>query len=141
MKKILLSIVTCLIFIGGITIPEAIAKKGVHPEITVDVVFNKSTYFLNIDPIKVTITLRNEGDDIVTSKGFKDQPFYLFLTFTNPHEKGIAAKHLLNTLHEEPPPPKVIKIEGELIQVEEVEIIESDWKELLRFPISLIIIH
>lgn len=136
MKRILFSILTGLIIIAGIGLNKVMAAGP--PHIKVSLALDKSAYLLTpSDPIKAVITVDNangvDGVDIITSNGFSGEPFHLFLTFIDPDGKGITANELGS--HEtEGGPPKVIVVNGELIQVEGVETLANGWVLSVEIP-------
>ena len=106
---------------------------GLQP-LRVGLVLDKTAYIPG-DKINVVLTLQNAGEDvIITSKGFRDKPFHLFLIFTDPDEKIVTSKLLRDTYMQDPPPPPVFAIGGNLVQVEPVEILPRDWVLSITIP-------
>jgi hypothetical protein len=106
---------------------------GLQP-LRVGLVLDKTAYIPG-DKINVVLTLQNAGEDvIITSKGFRDKPFHLFLIFTDPDEKIVTSKLLRDTHMQDPPPPPVFAIGGNLVQVEPVEILPRDWVLSITIP-------
>lgn len=134
MKKIIFAILISLVFTGGI-IRAGLAQVP-PPGVKASLALDKTAYLLNVDPIKVTITLNNiSGGDVFTSGEFTSSPFHLYLVFTNPDGKGITAPEL--GAETEGPPPQVIPVGGELIQVESVEILSGSPADTWVLSVSL----
>jgi len=146
-KRILLSIVIGLMVFAWAAVSEVIAEQGTPPQIKVSLaladsrVQGKLIYILDDqntvtpDHIKMVLTMKNYSGQVITFKGFTGQPFHLFLTFTDPDGKGIVANDLLNAgNHTEPPPPMVIPVEGNLVQVEPVDSIDGGWTLSITIP-------
>jgi len=136
MKKILFSIVVVLIIIGGITISDGLAQ----PQIKVSLALpgsggsqNQHIYLIN-DPIRMVITLNNYGLPVITSKGFRDKPFHLFLIFTDPDRRIITTNDRSIGGAEDPPPPKMIPLNDKYTQVEAVETVEAGWTLSITIP-------
>lgn len=136
MKRIFLVILVTLVIIGGI-LNNSLAQVA-PPGIKASLALYKTAYLLNAEPIKATITLENISDgDVITSGGFTISPFHLYLVFIDPDGKGITAPEL-GTTEKEGPPPQVIPVGGELIQVESVEVLpgppDTTWVLSLPLP-------
>jgi hypothetical protein len=148
MNKIILSLIISMIVTGGITAQNCMAQDQTDqpppvPQVSLalkdSLAPDKLVYLLD-DPVKIVLTLQNNGEDIITSKGFMDKPFQLLLTFTGPDGKTILANDLGSSLHPEPPPPLVIPLDtnddgvAELVQVEPVETIANGWLLTVTLP-------
>ena len=98
---------------------------GLQP-LNVGLVADKTTYNAG-DPISVVLTLQNPGGELITSKGFKDKPFDLYLIFTDPDGKVITSQLLQDTNFQDPPPPRATNLEP-------VERLEAGWVQSLNIP-------
>ena len=133
MKKTALSILVSLVVIGAISPGHAIAQDAPicrtqavvspgGPDMCVSVVLkdtagNLKDSFLLGEDIMVVISMENVGsEDIITSDGFSAQDFHLLLTLPR-----------LPTGMPDPPPPPVRLINGQLVQVEKVEVLPVGW--------------
>ena len=138
MKRLFLFVLASMMFHGGLNTAEVGAQTP--PAIDVNVVTNKSTYILNdaSDPIEVELTIGDSSTaSILTSvgkAGFGEEPFHLWLTFTDPKGNPITSPELAvkgdPPLQPEPPPPPCKFIGGICVQMEECEVFSA-------FPISL----
>jgi hypothetical protein len=93
----------------------------------VPVVPDKTTYYPG-EPISITMTIENQGGDIITSKGFKEKNFHLTLWFTDPDGKLITTN--VETGFTPPPPsvtPIVIDNKVQLLPIEYVETVPASW--------------
>jgi hypothetical protein len=118
-SRILVSALT----LGGMLL-QAQAAQGAPP-IKVNLVFEKDTYSLEPTPdpesIKFAVTLENVGSgEILASDGFRNSSLHLLLTFIGLDGKGITAPKLSDE-EVEGPPPRVLLVNGELVQVDPVE--------------------
>jgi hypothetical protein len=88
------------------------------------------------DPIIVQLTLQNPGLQLITSKGFKDKPFELYLIFYDPDEKTITSQLLQDTPLQDPGPARVFVLpSGELASnLDPVEKVEGGWVVSLNIP-------
>lgn len=87
----------------------------------------KTTYYPG-EPISITMTIENQGGDIITSKGFKEKNFHLTLWFTDPDGKLITTN--VETGFTPPPPsvtPIVIDNKVQLLPIEYVETVPASW--------------
>lgn len=129
MKRILLTI-SILSLIGGIIPGEGFAQTsppGQPPEIKVLLTLDKLKYFPG-DMIQAIVTLRNEGSDVIASKSFIATDFRLNLFFFAPDQKTISAQGpAIVNLPDPPPPPETVTVGGNLIQVQQVEVLNSTW--------------
>ena len=134
MKRLLFILLISLIVLYGITISNGIAETGTPPDLKISLSLDKTSYILNDpnDPIVIVMTLENVGlDGIITSEGFSERPFYLYLTFIDPDGKGITANEL-GSSEGEGGPPQIIPVDtdgdtvAELVQVEAVEVLPVD---------------
>jgi hypothetical protein len=88
-------------------------------------VLDKATPTYNVgEPIMVTLTIENQGSDIITTQGFMNKDFTLGLRFTDPDENLITANLPPEAVLPTPPPPPSVSISGaESIQAEYIEIV------------------
>jgi hypothetical protein len=106
------------------------------PELTVALALNKPVYQFNTpgDPIQVTLALKNiSGHDVLTSRGFVDEPFHLLLTFVSPQGKAIIATDAGQT-GGEGPPPQTLLVDGHLVQVDPVDILPPTFLLMVTIP-------
>jgi hypothetical protein len=110
---------------------------GLQP-LNVGLVLYQTTYNFG-ELIKVTLTLQNPGGEIITSKGFKDKPFDLYLIFFDPDGKTITSQLLQDTDLKDPPPPRVFVLpSGELApNLDPVEKLEAGWVQSVNIPNAL----
>ena len=83
----LVSVVVVVVGLGGFPLGRSNAQPAPSPPLQVNLVLNKLMYTLGTDPdpMGLAITIENIGAaNIITAKGFRTQPFYLTLTFTDP---------------------------------------------------------
>lgn len=132
LKKIFYIIILSTLVLGLAGTGKSIAQ-GTPPNIRVSIALTDSNandpklvYSLN-DPIPIVFTMNNEGDAVITSKGFSNRPFHLFLNFIGPDGKVIRANELATSVYNDPGPPPLIFVNGEPLQAEPVEVIESAW--------------
>ena len=107
------------------------------PNLKVALALEKAIYYPD-QPIKIVMTLANQGENIITSKSFLDQDFHIFLRFTGEDGIEIASNELKDMKLPDPPPPRVLRIDGKLIQVETVEVL-AGLGELEPWVLSLTI--
>jgi hypothetical protein len=107
---------------------------GLQP-IRAGLVLDKTTYNVG-DRINVVLTLQNPGGELITSKGFKDRSFEIFLHFTDPDGNVITCKLLKDTDLQDPPPAKVcVSPGGQLMSnLEPVETVEAGWVLSITIP-------
>lgn len=81
------------------------------------------------EAIMVSMSLVNAtAGEIFTSAGFSARRFYLNLAFTDQQGKTITARDLSQLYGgQEPPPPLVVPIGDEMVQVEAVEGLAAGW--------------
>jgi hypothetical protein len=131
MKNRLFTILISLLFVAAINADYTLGQAAGPPDISVSVALldgngNPSNAFLLGQQINVVISLENVGSEaVITSEGFTDKDFHLQLQFYDPNEDVITATH--PTGLPDPPPPPVQLIQGELIQVELVEVLPAGW--------------
>jgi hypothetical protein len=110
----------------GVLICAAIAAGNgmaqTPPNIKVALALEKATFYPD-EPIKIVMTLANQGGNIITSKSFLDEDFHIFLRFTGEDGIDIASNELKDMKLPDPPPPRVLRIDGNLVQVEIVEVL------------------
>lgn len=143
MKKPFLGAVISLILLGGLSLSDGWAQGiGTPPSLTITLVLDSSKYRTTAptnpaipnDPIKAEITIRNTGTSpIITSAGFSQKPFHLFLVFTDPDGKAITAPELGSGISEGGP-PRVIIVNGVAVQVEEVEVLPVGFEKIVLIP-------
>jgi hypothetical protein len=98
------------------------------------VAVDKSTYALGIDPIKVAVTLENiSGGEVLVSDGLTRESLALLLTFTDPNGEPIIADQQQRET-DDPPPPRVLPVAGELVQVDQLEILEPTFVQSATVP-------
>ena len=101
------------------------------PDISVSVALldendNPSDSFVLGEPLKVVISFENVGNAAVnTSEGFSSDDFHLQLRFYAPNGDVITATHPAG--QPDPPPPSVQLIQGNLVQVELIEVLPIGW--------------
>lgn len=148
MKKKYFVIRIVVVFLVWITFGCAIGQRSQHyfgpfirvktpPEIKVSVTLSNhdnKDFFLG-KPIKVNISLKNEGPDVVTSARFFDKKDgSRRLQFTDPDGRVITANSPENFLVPEPPPPAVLLKNNllkkkKLVQVEAVKKLKIGWSK------------
>jgi hypothetical protein len=134
MKKIFIHILLLsFILTFGIWAGEASAQTGTPPDIRVAVAQEKLS-FTSEEPLKIILTLENQGGDEVMPAEFKHQDFHLMLVFKSPGGKKVIADQLLNIPREDPAPPFLREIAGVRVQVEPVEIVENGWVREITIP-------
>ena len=137
MKKILLMMFISLMLLCEATINGGMAQE---PPIKAGLTLDKEWYNLN-EPIQATLTLTNSvSTPIITSKGFADSYFHLYLVFTDPDGKVITSDQLQNIRPFAPPPPRAIKLQGGWGQAEPIEFLainnsEGKWCLSMNFNI------
>jgi hypothetical protein len=141
MKKILSFLLLMLIFHGWVK-TEAVMAQGTAPALSINLVLNKARYvFFNPpnpnspdDLIEAELTIKNTGGTpIITTAGFADGPFHLFLNFVDPNGKGILATQVKSG-DVEPAAPNVVVINGALVQVEKVEVLPVGFVKTVNIP-------
>lgn len=140
------SLIMSLMIVAGLIIGNAYAQA---PEIKVSLALsgshvpNKLVYLLDNpatqgkdpEPIVMEITLKNTGVSEITSMGFKNRLFHLYLVFAGPGGAIINANELGRDVQKDPPPPEnIIGADGEFIQVEAVESVENGWTLTVSIP-------
>ena len=130
MKKIFLLIVLVLIaplWIGS-------NSEAQQPPISVSVAAT-GTVFQPEVPIPINITLKNSsGGALTVPRDFLDRAFHLLLTFTDPAGNTILADEAYTSTSGTPGPPPVIPVGDELVQVEPVVLLPSDWVKVIQIP-------
>ena len=122
MKKILLMMFISLMLLCEATINEGMAQQPIKAGLTLD----KEWYNLN-EPIQASLTLTNSvPTPIITSKGFADSYFHLYLVFTDPDGKVITSDQLQNIRPFPPPPPRAINLQSGWGQAEPIEFLENN---------------
>ena len=133
MKKILLSLLG-LVFIAGLYGTNSVAA-GSPPDIDVSVALigkdKKTTdIFMLNEPIMVVLSMENVGPDtIISQEAFLSKHYHLELHFTYTRPDGtkeLITADVPDNL-DEPKPPRVKLIDGKLLQVEGVVLLESGW--------------
>jgi Putative metal-binding motif len=121
MKKLIYIMSGILVFMGAVFAADVLAA----PPIRVTLALDKTVYVPG-DDIKIIVTLANNGGgDIITTKGFSDREFYLYLRFFD--EKGnIITSNKFNEVNSlTPPPPRVFG--NNLVPGDLVETLASGW--------------
>src|SRR5258706_6853938 len=124
MKRSIATLVISLIILLGIS-PTNGHAQGTAPTISVNLILSSVKYLFGdpTDPIKAELTITNTGSQpIVTTAGFSQKPFHLFLVFVGPDGKPITAGEAGEGVHENGP-PKIVLVNGAYVQVEEIEIL------------------
>jgi hypothetical protein len=133
MKKLLFIVLSIMVWTSGMTTGDAMAQADA-PDINVSLALDQSTPYAPGDPIEIVMTLAITGnDDVITSKGFSDTKFYLYLIFIDPDGQVITSNKLTETNTLTPPPPRVFVENGHLIQGELVETLGGGWKVSFKF--------
>ena len=128
MKNRLFTMLISLLFAAA---ASTMGQAAGPPDISVSVALldendNPSDSFVLGEQIKVVISLENVGNDVVnTSEGFSSDDFHLQLRFYAPNGDVITATHPSGL--PDPPPPSVQLIQGQLVQVELVEVLPVGW--------------
>ena len=137
-KTLLIKLMIILMVTVSVSLTISVVACGAPPDITVSLAFTDSrttdglTYLLG-DPIPFILTLKNNGSPVITSKGFQEKPFHLYLMFTGPDGTIKAIK--LGENAETPPPPNVIiDATGNPVQVEAVESLLNGWGKAITVP-------
>jgi hypothetical protein len=104
------------------------------PGVKVSVAVDKVAYALGTEPIKVAATLENiSGGEVLASDGLTLEPLAILLTFTDPNGQPIIADQLERET-DDPPPPRVLPLAGELVQVDQLEILEPTFVQSVTVP-------
>jgi hypothetical protein len=132
LKTVCYSAIVFLVAASFAVVGDGVARVNTPPGVGVGLVIDGSASrvpgklaFFEGDPIPIVLTLENVGGDLITSQGFNGKPFYRYLTFTDPAGKGILADDLESFTPTEVhvPPPMVLPVGLELLQVEAVEVL------------------
>jgi len=114
--------------------------QGTPPTLSLGLILNSTKYLFGDpfhptpEPIQAEITLRNTGSQpVITSAGFSEKPFYLFLTFVGPDGKPITAAEGSPGTHEGGP-PTVVPVDGALLAVEKVEVLPAGFTKSITIP-------
>jgi hypothetical protein len=125
MKKILLIVIGILVLTGGVTTGGEITKAD-PPDIKVTLALDKRVYVPG-DAINIVMTLASKSN-IITSKGFSDRKFYLFLRFYDDNGKVITSGKSRQTNVGPPQQARVLPDgKGRLVQGDFVENIDKEW--------------
>ena len=125
MKKIMLVMTGIFVLMGMVSIFYGIAQAA-PPDITVSLAVDKSLYVPG-DAVNITMTVKSKSN-IITSKGFTDKKFYLFLQFLDDNGKVITSGKLDQTNAITPPQARVFPDgKGRLVQGDFIEIIDKGW--------------
>jgi hypothetical protein len=124
-NKLLKAIIINLIIIWGISLGNADKKSYKRPDIKVAIALERHSFKFN-EPLRVVITLENQGGEKIMPADFNKQDFHLMLVFRNPNGQGVIANELYYPAPE-PSPSLVRIIAGVLMQVEPVEKIDKGW--------------
>jgi hypothetical protein len=117
-------------------VPWQTAMAATAPELSVAIALNKPVYQFNTpgDPIQVTLALKNiSGREVLISRGFTDEPFHLLLTFVSPQGTAIIATDVGQT-GGEGPPPHTLLVDGQLVQVDPVDILPPTFLLTVTIP-------
>lgn len=116
--------------VGFAAICVSTAAYADPPPIHVNLVFEKTTYSLALLPgtsppepeaIKFAVTLENTGaQTIFAAEDFSKSPLELLVTFVGPDGKGVTAPKL-SEVEIEGPPPRILLVDGNYVQVDPVE--------------------
>lgn len=108
--------------------PQSSPPPGPAPEIKITLTLDKRTYYPG-EPIKAVLVLRNTGQgDVIASKKFIETDFRLYLFFIAPDQKTISAQGpAIVNLPDPPPPPETVTVGGNLIQIQQVEVLNNTW--------------
>lgn len=88
----------------------------------------------NPDPIEIVIALRNvSGRPVIVSQKIHHTPLHLLLVFTDPDGKVILANEVSHS-GGEGLMPTVLPINGALVQVDEVEVVNETFTVALQVP-------
>ena len=137
MKKYFVPILGILILVGGM-FPDGLSAQ-LQPLVVVSLALDKTIYKSSPpEPIHAVLSLSNiTGGGLITPQGFQDQPFHLYLVFTDPTGKTITSPLLRDTSPLDPPPPTVLTDDsGNMVQVEPVETLSSTWQKSLTFKVQ-----
>lgn len=124
MAKSVKSIKIYLFALASFVFSEGIVYSDPLP-IHVNLVLEKDTYSLQPSPewIPLSVSMENRGNaPIFASDGFSRVPLYLFITFIRPDGKGITAPKL-GEGDEAVPPPRVLLVGDQFVQVDTVELL------------------
>jgi hypothetical protein len=135
MKRSIATVVINLILLVGISQSNSQAQ-GTPPALTVNLVLSSVKYLFGdpTDPIKAELTITNTGSQpIVTTAGFSQKPFHLFLVFVGPDGKPVTAGEAGEGVHENGP-PKIVLVNGAYVQVEEIEILPVGFQKIITIP-------
>ena len=125
MKKILFIVISILVLAGGATAGDEITKAD-PPDVKVTLALDKSVYVPG-DAINIVMTLASKSN-IITSKGFSDRKFYLFLRFYDDNGKVITSGKSRQANVVPPPQARVFPDgKGRLVQGNFVENIDKEW--------------
>jgi len=135
MKRSIAFLVINLVFLLGVSHTDGQAQ-GTTPTLSVNLVLSSLKYLFDdpTDPIKAELTIANTGNQpIVTTAGFSQKPFHLFLVFVGPDGKPITAGEAGEGIHEGGP-PKIVLVNGAYVQVEEIEILPVGFQKIITIP-------
>jgi len=113
-----------------------IGAQQSSPTLSVHLVLSSAKYLMGepSDPITAELTIKNTGNQpIVTSAGFSQKPFHLFLIFVGPDGKPITAAEAGEGVHEGGP-PKIVPVGNAYLQVEEIEILPIGFQKIITIP-------
>ena len=134
MKKLSLSLAALIL--APVLDLVSVRAQALPPGVNVSLVLTSTKYLFDdpSDPIKAEITIKNGSTvPIVTSAGFSQRPFHLFLVFVDPDGKPITASEASHGVHEGGP-PRIIFVNGGYLQVEEVEILPVGFVKIISIP-------
>ena len=137
-KTLLIKLMIILMVAVSVSLTISVAAYGTPPEITVSLALTDSrttnglVYLLG-DPIPFNLILRNNGSEVITSRGFQAEPFHLYLMFKGP-DGTIKAMKFGEEAMTPPPPNVIIDANGNPVQVEAVESILNGWIKGVTVP-------
>jgi len=100
---------------------------GTPPGVEVRVALAQTVYQLGGEPITLAVSLANvSGGPVLVSEGLTQQPLALLLTIITPDGQAFIADQQVRESHD-PPPPRVLPVDGELVQVDPVELLPTDF--------------
>jgi hypothetical protein len=126
MNRLLFTILSVLVCMGGVSGSIGIVQAGLPPNIKVTVALDKSFYAPG-ESMMFVVSLQNPGGEVITVKNFTAEEFYNFLVFEGPNNEVITADKYTG-ISVSPPAPRVfLDGGGTLIPGELVETIPSGW--------------
>jgi hypothetical protein len=127
-----------IFMVTAVLLTISVAAYGAPPNISVSLALTGSRttdgllYLMN-DPIPFNLILKNNGPDVLTSAGFQEEPFHLYLMFKGP-DGTIKAMSFGEEATTPPPPNVIIDQNGNPLQVEAVEKVSNNWIKGVTLP-------